>query len=192
MLNLAVEQAQKELDDTTLTAPFDGVVLEVLVRPGESLFAGQAVVLLSDPTAGEVRTTVIEEDLSLVTIGQPAEIFFDARPDVVVTGAVDRIVPQRVAGEARPLYHVYLTLSTELPNGVFPGMTADASIVIDEVTNVLRLPRALVQARGDGTAVLQLWQNNQTTPRDIQIGLRGDIYIEIVDGVAVGDAVIAE
>lgn len=192
MLRLTVEQAQKALDATTLTAPFDGVVLDVLVRPGESLFAGQAVVLLSDPTAAEVRTTVIEEDLSLVTAGQPVEIYFDARPDVIVTGKVDRIVPQRVAGEARPLYHVYLSLETELPDGVLPGMTADASIVIDEATNVLRLPRALVRARGDGTAVLDLWQNNQTISRDIQVGLRGDVYIEIVDGVAVGDAVIAE
>ena len=192
MLRLAVEQAQKALDATILTAPFDGVVLDVLVRPGESLFAGQAVVLLSDPTAGEVRATVIEEDLSLVQLGQMAEIYFDARPDIAVAGEVARIVPQRVAEEARPLYHVYLSLSTELPNTVLPGMTADASIVIDEAANVLRLPRGLVQARSDGTAVLQLWQNNQTISRDIQVGLRGDVYIEIVDGVEVGDAVIAE
>ena len=192
MLRLAVEQAQKNLEATTLIAPFDGVVLDVLVRPGELLFVGQAVVLLSDPSAGEVRTTVIEEDLSQVKVGQPAEIFFDARPDVAVTGQVERIVPQRVEGEPRPLYYVYLSLATELPDGVLPGMTADSSIVIDEVTTALRLPRALVRARGNGAAVIDIWQNNQTVSRDIHVGLRGDVYIEIVDGVNAGDAVIAE
>lgn len=192
MLRLAIEQAQANLDAATLTAPFDGVVLDVLVRPGESLAAGQTVLLLSDPTAGEVRTTVIEEDLSRVEVGQAAEIYFDARPDVVVAGQVDRIVPQRVAGEPRPLYYVYLSLADALPDGVLPGMTADASIVIDEVADVLRLPRALVQARGDGTAVIDIWQNSEATSRDITVGLRGDVYIEIVDGVAVGDAVVAE
>ena len=94
-----------------ITAPFDGVVLDVFARPGEQLPAGANLVLLTNPAQGEVRTTVIEEDLSMVSIGQPAEIYFDARPDVVVNGQVSRIVPQRVAGEARPLYHVYLSLN---------------------------------------------------------------------------------
>lgn len=192
MLRLAVEQADKALEAAVLTAPFNGVVLDVLVRPGESIAAGQTLVLLSDPTVGEVRTTVIEEDLSLVNIGQSAEIFFDARPDIVVSGEVTRIVPRRVVGEARPLYHVYLSLSADLPAGVLPGMTADASIVIDEATGVLRLPRALVQARSDGTAVLDLWQNGRIVSQEVQVGLRGDVYIELVDGIDVRDEVVAE
>ncbi|MCP5101660.1 MAG: HlyD family efflux transporter periplasmic adaptor subunit, partial [Chloroflexi bacterium] len=192
MLRLAVEQAEKDLAATELVAPFDGVVLDVLVRPGAAIFAGDALLVMSDPKAGEVRTTVIEEDLSMVRIGQLAELFFDARPDVAVVGTVARIVPQRVEGEARPLYHVYLALADELPNSVLPGMTVDASIVIDEATEVLRLPRALVRARSDGTAVLDMWQNGRSTPQEITVGLRGDVFIEIVDGVDVGDEVVAE
>ena len=191
-LSLAVAEAEANLDKTVITAPFAGVVLEVLARPGEQLPAGANLILLTDPAQGEVRTTVIEEDLSLVTLGQPAEIYFDARPDVVVNGQVARIVPQRVTGEARPLYHVYLSLNDPLPDGVFPGMTADASLLIDQAKAVLRLPRALVAAQSDGTATVEVWQNGRSVPQDITIGLRGDVYVAVLDGLAEGDEVVGE
>ena len=191
-LSLAVAEAEANLAKTVITAPFDGVVLEVFARPGEQVSAGANLVLLTNPAQGEVRTTVIEEDLSLVTIGQPAEIYFDARPDVVVNGQVARIVPQRVAGEARPLYHVYLSLNDPLPGGVYPGMTADASLLIDRATDVLRLPRALVAARSDGTATVEAWENGRAVPRDITIGLRGDVYVAVLTGLAEGEEVVGE
>jgi multidrug efflux pump subunit AcrA (membrane-fusion protein) len=192
MLQLAVNEAHKNLDRTAIMAPFDGVVLDVFARPGEQLPAGANLVLLTDPLQGEVRTTIIEEDLSLITIGQEAEIYFDARPDVLVMGQVSRIVPQRVAGEARPLYFVYLSLNDALPEGVYPGMTADASLLIERVEDVLRLPRALVASRSDGTATVEIWENGGIVPRDIQVGLRGDVYVAVLDGLEEGDELVSE
>ena len=192
LLQLAVEQAQANLAATTLVAPFDGVVLNVTARVGEMVGPGFGFVVLADPQQAEVQTTVIEEDLSQVAVGQTAEIYFDARPEVAVLGEVARIVPQRVANEARPLYHVYLSLLDPLPESVLPGMTADASITIVAQTDVLRLPRALVQAKSDGTATLELWQGGEAITREVTVGLRGDVYIEVVDGLQVGDEVVAE
>ncbi len=191
-LTLAVEEAEKNLDKTIIEAPFDGVVLQVFAHPGQQLPAGVDLAMLTDPDQGEVRTTVIEEDLSLVTIGQQAEIYFDARPDVLVGGEVSRIVPQRVEGEARPLYYVFLSLNDPLPEGVFPGMTADASLLIDRAEDVLRLPRALVAARSDDTATVEIWQDGQIVSREIELGLRGDVFTTITDGLAEGDEVIGE
>jgi len=192
LLQLAVNEAETNLAKTVITAPFDGVVLEVLARPGEQVAAGTNLLLLTNPAMGEVRTTVIEEDLSMVAIGQPVEIYFDARPDVTVTGEVVRLVPQRVPGEARPLYDVYLSLNDPLPEGVYPGMTADASLLIDKADDVLRLPRALVAARSDGTATVDVWENGRSVPHDITLGLRSDVYIAVLDGLAEGDEVIGE
>ncbi len=191
-LTQAVAEAEKMLTKTVVSAPFAGVVLDVLARPGEQVAAGTNLILLTDPAEGEVRTTVIEEDLALVTIGQPAEIYFDARPDVVVSGQVARIVPQRVAGEARPLYYVYLSMNDALPEGVFPGMTADASLLIEQAEDVLRLPRALVATRSDGTATVDVWENGRSVPHDITIGLRGDVYVAVLDGLVEGDEVVGE
>ena len=192
MLWLAVDKAQEKLAQTLIKAPFDGVVLDVFARPGEQLASGSNLVLLTDPAQGEVRTTVIEEDLSMISVGQAAEIFFDARPDVLVNGQVSRIVPQRVVGEARPLYHVYLSLTDSIPEGVYPGMTADASLLIDRAQDVLRLPRALVATRSDGTATVEIWENDRRVDRDIAVGLRGDVYIAVLDGLVAGEEVIGE
>ena len=192
LLQTAVSQAEANLAATVLTAPFDGVVLDVLATSGEAVSSGRNLVLLADPRQGEVRTTVIEEDLGDVQIGQPAELYFDARPELAVPGTVARLVPQRVVGEARPLYHVYLTIDEGLPEGVFPGMTVDASIIVAEVPDTVRLPRTLLRPRSDGTAVVELWQNGQRVEQEITVGLRGDVFMAILSGLNPGDEVVGE
>lgn len=192
LLALAVEEAERELAAAVLHAPFDGVVQDVVVRAGETVAPGQSLIVLLDPAAVEVRTTIIEEDLPLVQVGLAAELYFDAQPDVAVSGEVARIVPQRVPGEERPLYHVYLALTGDVPQGVYPGMTADASIVIESRPDVLRLPRALLRPGADGTATVEVWANGQRVERTVSVGLRGDVYTEIVEGLQEGEAVVGE
>jgi multidrug efflux pump subunit AcrA (membrane-fusion protein) len=191
LLELAVRKAQADLEAATLIAPFDSAVLNVRARPGETLSRGAELITLADPTAVEAQVTVIEEDLPLVQVGQPAEIFFDARPEVTVQGQVARIVPQRIAGEARPLYQVYLALEA-LPEGLLSGMTVDASIIIDQRTDVLRLPRALVRAGSGATARVEVWADGRAQERPVQVGLRGDAYIEILGGLSEGERVVGQ
>ena len=191
LLRLAVAQAEADLAGVALTAPFDGVVLDVAVRPGETVAAGQTLLLLADPAAVEAETTVIEEDLPLVRPGQPAELFFDARPAVAVTARVARIVPRRVPNEDRPLYTVYLTLDDAPPAGVLPGMTVDAAILIDRRADALRLPRALLPA-GSDTATVEVWRDGRRHSRAVEVGLRGDVYTELLAGLKEGEAVVAE
>jgi HlyD family secretion protein len=186
----AVATAEADLAAATLAAPFDGVVLDVMATPGESVPAGKALVYLGDPAAVEVRATVIEEDLPLVEVGQPVELFFDARPEVTLRGHVARIVPQRLAGD-RPLYPVYIT-AEDLPEGLLAGMTVDASIIVASRSDVLRLPRALVHARTDGTATVQVLTGSRIEERLVRTGLRGDTYVEILDGLREGEQVVAQ
>jgi hypothetical protein len=148
----------------------------------------------------EVRSTVIEEDLGLLQPGQAAELYFDALPDVTVRGRIDRIVPQREISENRAVYPVILTIdaagaaagaSAEARlAGLLPGMTVDAAIVVAERQNALRLPRALVRAAADGQATVQVWDGQQTIRRAIKAGLRGDVYVEILDGLSEGEEVV--
>jgi HlyD family secretion protein len=187
----AVEQAEEDLAAATLVAPFDGVVLDLFVKPGQFVNTESPVLLLADPTAVEVQVKVIEEDLPLVQLEQPVEIFFDAHPADALPGMVTRLVPQRIQNEERPLYHVYIA-PQQLPSTVVSGMTADTAIIVARRTDVLRLPRTLVQANSQGTAKVQLWRNGKTEERTVQVGLRGDIYVEIMDGLPEGAQVVGE
>ena len=187
----AVDQAEADLAAATITARYDGVVLEVLVRPGESVTAGSPVATTTDPGALEIVATIIEEDLPLLAIGQTVDIFFDAAPDVeAVTGTVARIVPQRT-NDVRPLYPVHIAVN-EFPPGIASGMTADGSIIIERRSEVLRLPRALVRARSDGLAQVEVWAGGQAESRTVQVGLRGDVYVEVLSGLVEGEEVVAE
>ena len=186
-----VKRAEADLASASLVAPFDGVVLDVTARPGETVSPGMGFMLLANPSAVEVRTTVIEEDLPLVQVGQAVELFFDAQPDAALEERVVRIVPRRVPGENRPLYHVYISLDKP-PEGVVSGMTADASIIVAQRSDVLRLPRAVVRGPSGGTARVKVWANGQLEPRTVKVGLRGDVNVEIVEGLSEGDMVVAE
>jgi RND family efflux transporter MFP subunit len=188
---LTLEQARADLEAVVLRAPFDGVVAAVHGVAGDQISAGASLITLLDPAAVEAQVTVIEEDLPLVEVGQPVEVFFDARPDAAVQGRVARIVPQREPGSDRPLYPVYVALD-QLPEKLAPGMTVDCSIVIARRADVLCLPRALVRARSDGTAKVEVWANGQVEERTIQVGLRGDVYVEILDGLREGEQVVAQ
>jgi RND family efflux transporter MFP subunit len=185
----ALAAARRTLEQLEIKAPFAGVILEADARPGETLAAASVLFSLADPQAVEVETTVIEEDVPLITTGLAAEVYFDALPGELVTGTITAIVPQRLPGD-RPLYHVNLSLS-RVPAALFEGMSADASIIIAVRRGVLCLPRALAQASADGTARVDLWLGSATQERTIAVGLRGDTYVEVLSGVREGDAVVA-
>jgi multidrug efflux pump subunit AcrA (membrane-fusion protein) len=103
---------------------------------------------------------------------------------------VARIVPQRLPGD-RPLYPIYIAASS-LPDGLLAGMTVDSSIVVDSRHDVLRLPRVLVRARSDGTATVQVWTGSGIEERTVQVGLRGDLYVEVVGGIEEGEEVVTQ
>lgn len=188
----AVEKAQLALANATLHASFDGVVKEVNHQAGEEVGRDEPLATILDPDVLEVSSTVVEEDLPLVSIGQKADLFFDATPDAQITGVVDRIVPERAQGNDRTVYTVYIRIEGKLPAGLLPGMTVDGSIVIEQRENVLMLPRTLVKAGSNNTAIVEVWDGAQRQKRTIKIGLRGDVNVEILGGLQEGDMVVSE
>ena len=190
-------QAKAELDaakalvaSMEIRAPFNGVVLEVKVSPGESIPAGTDIFVVNDPQSVELETNVVEEDLPLMEVGQAASLYFDALPDATLTGKVSRIVPDAIPGD-RPLYHVYLKLDN-VPDKLAAGMSADASIVIASHKGVMCLPRAVIRAAGGDSVSVKVWDGVKSISQQIKLGLRGDAFIEVVSGLKLGDAVVTK
>jgi HlyD family secretion protein len=182
------DAAQAILESLEIKAPFNGVVFAVNAQIGETYPAETTLFTIGDPKALEVVANVTEEDYPLLSLGQEVEIYFDARPDVTVTGKVDRIIPKRIEGD-RPLYNIYITLH-EIPVGLADGMTADTAITIASRTGVLCLPRAVVRASSGDTTTVKVWDGVQEVSKQIKIGLRGDTNVEIVSGLKEGDQVV--
>lgn len=84
--------AQVELEQTELRAPFAGTIADVNVELGEQAIAGQPLVALGDLTGWLIETTDISElEVVRIAVGDQATVTFTALPDVVLTGRVDRI-----------------------------------------------------------------------------------------------------
>ncbi|HEX6036348.1 MAG TPA: efflux RND transporter periplasmic adaptor subunit, partial [Anaerolineales bacterium] len=190
---LALAQAKYDaanaiLESLQIRAPVSGIVFAVSAEAGQTYQAETTLFTIGDPKALEVVANVTEEDYPLISVGQSAEIFFDARPEVTVQGKIERIIPMRIEGD-RPLYNIYISLD-EVPDGLADGMTSDTAITIARREGVLCLPRAVVRASGGDTTTVRVWDGIQEMTKEITLGLRGDTYVEIVSGLAEGEQVI--
>jgi RND family efflux transporter MFP subunit len=182
------DAAKAVLDNLQIKASMDGIVFAVNAQSGETYQAETPLFTIGDPKALEVIANVTEEDYPLLAVGQSVEIYFDARPDVIVRGKVDRIIPKRIEGD-RPLYNIYITLDG-VPDGLADGMTSDTAITIAKSEGVLCLPRTVVRSSGSETTIVKVWDGFQEVEREITIGLRGDTYVEIVEGLTEGEQVV--
>ena len=121
------DSAAANLAQRTLSAPFDGTVVDVSVRPGETVQANQTVLVLADLNHLQITTTDLSErDIVRVKIGQSVNVYIEAL-DVTVTGKVIRISPisNIVGGDI--VFPVTIELN-EQPDGLLWGMTAEVEI----------------------------------------------------------------
>jgi RND family efflux transporter MFP subunit len=184
------DAAKAVMESLQIKAPINGIVFAVSAENGQTYQAETALFTVGDPKALEVIANVTEEDYPLISRGQVAEIYFDARPDVTIQGKVDRIIPIRIEGD-RPRYNIYMTLN-EVPDGLADGMTSDAAITIEKRAGVLCLPRSVVRASGVDEVSLKVWINPTIETRTVTIGLRGDSDVEILSGLSEGEQVVIQ
>jgi multidrug resistance efflux pump len=87
-----VESAKAALNSLQLVAPFDGVILESMLKKGQFNLAGQQAVILADTSRWLVETNDLTEiDRVNVSVGQAVTITPDALPDMDIQGSVLRI-----------------------------------------------------------------------------------------------------
>lgn len=88
----ALRRAEVALGRATLTAPFDGTVVELNLEPGEQPPADAPALVLADLRAWRVETSDLTElDVVFVREGDPVLISFDALPELTLDGVVAEI-----------------------------------------------------------------------------------------------------
>jgi RND family efflux transporter MFP subunit len=184
------DAAQAVLESLQIKAGIAGVVFEVSAEAGQTYQAEAKLFTIGDPKALEVVANITEEDYPIVSVGQSVEVYFDARPEVIIQGQVERIIPKRIEGD-RPRYNIYISLN-EVPDGLADGMTADTAITIEQRAGVLCLPRSIVRASGVDEVSLKVWNGQSSETRTVTVGLRGDSDVEILSGLSEGEQVVIQ
>ena len=170
----AVADAQATADKRTVTAPVSGSVIAVNAQNGASWGAAAAsgsattgpLVQIADLSQLRVTTSVDEMDISSLAIGQSATVTFSALPDVTLEGTVERVATASESSESygygyssTATYKVSLIIPAPDPR-VKPGMTADATIVTQDVPDSLIVPIAALHEAEDGSSYVWILKDD--------------------------------
>jgi len=148
----ALARAKVNLDYATITSPIDGVVLNRAVEEGQTVAASfntpTLFTIVNDLTQMEVQTSVDEADIGKVKDGQRVEFTVDAYSDMKFEGTVSEVRLQPVTTNNVVTYVVILSAPNP-EKKLMPGMTASATIYVEEKTNTLVLSGKAVRFTPD-------------------------------------------
>jgi HlyD family secretion protein len=144
----ALQSAQLDLDHTSIAAPVTGVVVSRNVDVGQTVAASLAAptlfLIAQDLTKMQVDTNVSEADVGRVVVGQPATFTVDAYPGQVFSGAVIQIRKAPINVQNVITYDAVIGVSNP-DMKLFPGMTANVKILVNQRPNVLRVLNAALR-----------------------------------------------
>lgn len=179
--------AEQQLADATLRAPFDGAVRERHLSIGGYLEVGAPVVTIVRTHPLRLRLAVPERDAARVRVGQAVRVVVEGEP-VEAGGTVVRVSPA-VDETTRTVM-----VEAEVPNQagrLRPGAFATADVVVEEARPVVLVPSDSVVTFAGVSKVLGV-EDGRVVEKRVHTGRRIGDSVEVLDGVAAGEPLIAE
>lgn len=173
--------------DTTLAAPFDGLIVRRQRDPGDVAVPGSPVLTLISTQEIWVGAWVDETELAKVQAGQSARVVFRSEPDRVYPGRVARL-GRETDRETREFVVEVRVL--ELPTNWTVGQRAEAYIETARKSDVTLLPANYVVWRGRRAGVF-VNASGRAVWRFVRVGLRSQDQIEVLEGLDAGETVVA-
>jgi len=187
---LAVQTAQENLDETTITAPFDGTITQSTAVQQDIVSPGAQAFRIDDLSNLVISVQVVEIDINHVQIGQTATITFDAIPNKTYTGTVTKTDLSGTVAQNSVTFSVTVQL-TDADALVKPGMGANVTIVTNRVENALLVPSTSIFTDGNGQQYVYLIQNGVSTTVPVTIGAVSDSTTQITnDTLKEGDTIV--
>lgn len=186
--NLAMQQAQHNIEKMIVPAPMDGLVSverngEAMgdsmwpgmsvpdFRAGDQVRPGSTIAQIIDPTQMELSAKVGEQERGNLKVGQATEIEFDALPGQIFAGTVKTVggmsTHQFWEANTGGKFEITIQLSGADPR-LRPGLTAEIAILGEKKKNVLYVPRLALFVR-DGKPVVYVKNSKDFEQRTVKI-----------------------
>ena len=193
---------QRELDDTIIAAPFDGVVVSKDAQPGEMIspvsagggFTRTGICTVVDMSSLEIEVDVNESYIARVEPGQRVEAILDAYPDWRIPARV--ITPVPTADRQKATVRVRIAFE-KLDPRILPDMGVKVTFLGTEepgessAQRWLLIPRAAVR-RQDGQDVVYVLRQNRVERRAVRLGATAGDDVAVVSGLSAGEQVVVE
>lgn len=201
----ALEIAKTDLKHTVILSPLNGIVISRNVDVGQTVVSSfQTPTLFNiaeDLVHMQVNTNVDEADIGMVKVGQDAKFTVDAFPEDVFEGKVSEIRMAPILFQNVVTYDTIINVDNSSLK-LKPGMTANASILVDRVEDVLRVPnaalrytpsevfksetdkKALIDRKSSAKTRSHIWvlENGKLRRLEIKLGRGNDSFTEISEG----------
>jgi RND family efflux transporter MFP subunit len=181
-----LEYQRRLLENTSIVAPADGLIIERQRDPGEVVVPGTPLMMMILTDELWVRAWVDETEMARLRVGQSARVVFRSEPGRSYPGSVARLGRQ-ADRETREFIVDVLTL--ELPENWSVGQRADVYIETDRSSDVVTMPVTFLVRDGQETGAyveadgVARWQ-------PIDLGLQGRDLVEVSTGLDAGHTVI--
>jgi HlyD family secretion protein len=187
---VALDAARLVLDRTILVAPFDGVIATSNLSVDGLVSPGYPVILLLDTSTLRLSIGVDEMDVRLLEEGQDVQVTLDALPGVEIKGTVERLATEATLESGVVLYDVLVQLEpTTAP--LRSDMTANATVAVAELSEVLTIPAWVVRTDRDTGQTFVLRQRGEELERaDVRLGVRANGTVQVLGGVEEGDTLV--
>ncbi|WP_311748030.1 macrolide transporter subunit MacA [Proteus penneri] len=188
-----LDTAKTNLQYTRITAPMDGVVTFINTLEGQTVIAAQeapTILTLADLDTMLVKAEVSEADVIYLKPDLSASFTVLGAPDKAFSGKLKDILPTPEKINDAIFYYARF----EVPNEqhlLRLQMTAQVKILIENKKNVLLVPLSVL---GDNVGINEYYVdvlvNGQPEKRTVKIGMRTDVYAEVLSGLKENDEVI--
>ncbi len=206
----ALQSSQANLGYCTITSPVDGLVIARKVDEGQTVIAAMNTPVLftvaKDITKMNITADISEADIGQVKTGQDVEFGVDAFPNEVFHGKVTQVRKSPTTTQNVVTYQTIITVDNP-EQKLFPGMTADVSILVQQRSKVLYVPNSALRYSPPDTAkfatdppkkleraqqlayVLEA-DNSTLEPKIVHTGATDGVSTEILDGLTQGQRVV--
>src|SRR5216684_45647 len=197
-----IEVAQQEVENCTVRAPFDGIVVSKDAQRGEIVspmsagggFTRTGIATIVDPTSIEVEVDVNESYIARVKTGQRVISTLDAYPDWQIPSKVRTVIP--TADRQKATVKVRVTFD-KLDPRILSDMGVKVAFLSDEpakpngtaIPAAAVIPQSAVRNEGDKTVVL-IVRDGKLERRAVSLGSQRGADVEVIAGLAAGDKLV--
>jgi len=186
-VEVALNLARQRASQSTLLAPMAGEIYGLAVRPGAYVNVGDPAANVGRLDRLRVRVYVDEPELGRVAEGQPVTITWDALPGKQWHGTVERKPISIQALGTRQVGEVICSIENP-GRELIPGANVNAEIRTAVVEGALVVPKETLRHDAQGDYVFAL-DGDTVARRTVKKGASSVTEIQVVDGLAEGDAV---
>ena len=181
-----IKQLNKQIKNTSITAPFGGIITAKMVEKGSVVSQGTPIAEITDISSLKLVVNIPEKSVNEFRTGKGIPVHTDVYPHANFNGRVTMVAAQ---GDEAHNYPVEITVQNSATNPLKAGMYGSIASDSKVKGEALAVPRQAIMGSAKQPQ-LYVVENGKAALRDVSVGATTNEYYEITKGLKAGDRVV--